>query len=379
MNGVPEQRHALRLRPRRTLTMRLTRGEGSDAVVLADWVARNQGRQALIPLPHLKRRAGASAKGAATLTVTGVQGRFQRAMQPLEPGLTTFNSGVIQPSAGSVILIADPVNGHQVVYASVSGQDTLTITEPLARPVSAGSAVYPLVAGTLRQAARFDHLAGRVTDTVLDIELAPCPFSRVEDGGWLPQETWDGLPVFSARLFGGTWDDQGFEFSATVEVLDNEAAVPWVARVSDNPGHTLRRRILVAEEAAIEHALGLVDYLRGRQQPVWLDDALSGMALAAPVAAGDIHIDMVRGTLPYFARTPGVLSIDGHNLAYAGISTQSAGVARVHLAAPATASLPVDACVTRLLRARLDHDAVDLIWHTDGVLEINLIFRVIEK
>ncbi len=374
----PEQRHALRARPRRIITVRLTRGQDADALMLADWVGNNQGRAALYPLWHLKRRAGAASKNATVIDVPRVDGRFANALQPLAAPAVTFQGTPSQFAGYGAALIADPVNGHQTVTAMVSGAGQLLLDEPLARPVSAGSAVYPLVSGVLRQAARFDHLAGRVTEAVLDIDLAPPAFSHARDGGWTPPETWQGLPVFSARLFGGTWAEQGFEFAATVEVLDNEAAAPWINRVSGNPGQTLRRRILVADDAAIMRTLGLVDYLRGRQQPLWVDEALAGIGIYTPVTAGDSHIDLRREYLPQFLRTPGVLRIDGQCLPYAGVASESAGVARLQLSAPAPTDIPADACVTRMLRARLDHDAVDLIWHTDGMLEVNLIFRAID-
>ena len=397
-DAVPEQRHALRAVPRRTLTIKLTAGRDGDALMLSDWVEANAGKPALYPLPHLCRRTAGAAKGDTVLPVSGAHGRFERALQPLRPGVlasgsnpsVSFPAGgpmVIRSAAGGAILIVDAEHGHQIYGAQVTAPDTLTLDESLARPVSAAARVYPLVAGVMRQAARFDHLAGQVVDTVLDIDVAPPEFDRWAEGGWTPAETWAGLPVFTSRLFGATWEDQEFGFSPTIEVLDNEAAPVWFARASTNPHKTLKRRILVGDESAIENVLGLLDYLRGRQQPLWVDDALDGLEFLSSwsFTNAGVGVKINRKTMPTVLRKPTVLRIDGARpLGTAGLHSYDGGAFLMLAEYPATVSgsppeftiLP-GMTATRMAKCRLDHDAVELIWHTDGVLEVNLVFHEI--
>lgn len=396
-DAVPEQRHALRAVPRRTLTIKLTAGRDGDALMLSDWVEANAGKPALYPLPHLCRRTAGAAKGDTVLPVSGAHGRFERALQPLRPGVlasgsnpsVSFPAGgpmVIRSAAGGAILIVDAEHGHQIYGAQVTAPDTLTLDESLARPVSAAARVYPLVAGVMRQAARFDHLAGQVVDTVLDIDVAPPEFDRWAEGGWTPAETWAGLPVFTSRLFGATWEDQEFGFSPTIEVLDNEAAPVWFARASTNPHKTLKRRILVGNESAIENVLGLLDYLRGRQQPLWVDDALDGLEFVdtPTFGAGAYYgVRINRKTMPSVLKKPALLRIPGaFPVGTAGLYRNQDGAWLLLSARPASLSgSPPDFVIepgmtaTRMAKCRLDHDAVDLIWHTDGVLEVNLVFH----
>lgn len=46
-----------------------------------------------------------------------------------------------------------------------------------------------------------------------------------------------------------------------------------------------------------------------------------------------------------------------------------------HEVAPPDFQIAPGMVATRMAKCRLDHDAVDLIWHTDGVLEVNLVFH----
>lgn len=390
-DAVPEQRHALRATPRRTLAIRITAGDNGDALMLADWIDANAGRPALYPLPHLCRMTAGAGKGDMLLPVARVAGRFERALQPLKPGYLGmgyppfilrdgFGTGL-----GGAILIVDAEHGHQVYSAEPSGPDALLLHEPLARPVSSGARVYPLLVGVMRQAANFEHLAGQVVDTTLDIEVAAPEYDYWAEGGWTPAETFEGLPVFSDRLFGGTFEDRSFGFAPAVEILDNEAAPLWFARISDNARKTLKRRILVADEAAIENVLGLLDYLRGRQQPLWVDDALDGLQFMGPsgYSGGGFGVQINRKTMPTVLKKPCVLRIPGARpVGTAGVYSEAGNAWLLLSGYPQTASgSPPDFLIepgmtaTRLAKCRLDHDAVDMIWHTDGLLEVNLVFR----
>jgi len=196
-----EQRHALRFRPRRRLTIRLTLGTDADALGLFAWMAKNQGRETIVPLPHLARRVTADAARMATaISIDARDDVFVNALQPLEPDSTGFGYAALTVRQGEA-LIVDPVNGWQRVYATIgAGSDGLSLEEPLARPVSAGSRIYPAVAGVIRQAARIDHHAGRIVDAVLDIDVAAPAYDYAMDGGFAPPgELFDcALPGWSS-------------------------------------------------------------------------------------------------------------------------------------------------------------------------------------
>lgn len=379
-----EQRHALRFRPRRRLTIRLTLGTDADALGLFAWMAKNQGRETIVPLPHLARRVTADAARMATaISIDARDDVFVNALQPLEPDSTGFGYAALTVRQGEA-LIVDPVNGWQRVYATIgAGSDGLSLEEPLARPVSAGSRIYPAVAGVIRQAARIDHHAGRIVDAVLDIDVAAPAYDYAMDGGFAPPGE-----LFDCALPGNDWGPaHAVEFDAGLEQFDTDAAPAWSRRISARNPQTLSRRVYASGAAQIVALRGWVDWLRGRQRAVWVDEQASGIELAATAMPGDDRLIVRRSNLPAWLGASSTLLIRSAaqpvlRVDAAAVSSRDATTAELLLAAPLATSAPLahdDASVriTHALRCRLDHDAVDLVWHTDSLLEVNLTFRAL--
>lgn len=385
-----EQRHALRFRPRRSLTIKLTLGADAEALGLLAWLARNQGRETIIPLPHLARRVTADAARLATsLFIDERDTLFLNALQPIYSGQTTFSSTLYGPGfafRSGEALIVDPVNGWQRArVASGAGANELNLAEPLARPVAAGSRLYPALAGTIKQSTRLDHHAARVVDVVLDIEVAPPAWDYAKDGGFVPPDE-----LFDCATPGNDWGSaHAIGFDAGLEQFDTVAAPVWTHRISERTPQTLARRVVASGATEIMALRGWVDWLRGRQKSVWIDEQVAGIDLAAAAPPGTDRLIVRRAGLPQWLGTDTMLLIRRAGqpvlrVRAAAVSSRDAATAELLLAEPldvAAALDPADASlrITRALRCRLDHDAVDLIWHTPELLEVNFTFRALPE
>lgn len=380
-----EQRVALRFRPRRTLTLNLTLPFDADGLGLVQWLAANQGRPAWIPLPHLCRTVVTAAlKMDELLEIDLADQPFLAALQrqDSENNSLPFGGYGLNTEYGE-LLVLDEINGWQRVQAHQDSGNTLRLDEPLARPVAAGTRVYPALLGTIRNAVNLEHAASRVIEMTLDVEVAAPAYSYLSDGGWTPTTSYKGLPVLHCASAGNDWSDAlAIGFDAGIQVLDADTAPVWSQRISDRNHETLARRLFVQGDAAIFDVRGLLDYCRGRLQPLWLDEQIGGIDLLQPALAGADRLIIKRANLPAWVHSGAVLwvrqaGLDAFALGMAGMASIDQASAALMLAEPLPYDLDASVRITRLLYVRLDHDAIDLIYHTPQLLEVNLRFIVI--
>lgn len=372
-----ERRIALRERPRRALTVGLTVGVAADALRLLQWLEQNHGRPVRVPLPHVKRWLTANAAyGTQTLAVDTPM-EFARHLQRFTDERTWLPALAVAPDGR-----------WQVVDCNWIGGAGLNLAEPLPRALPAGAWLWPLLDGVLRGQAALQQHAGRVLGATfdLDIELSRAAYAP-------PPAVHDGLPALLGARPGNDW---GEAHAATVaprlEVFDTGPAPLWSRRVDAAPGSTFARRLIAHGADAIEDARGLIDYCTGRQKPFWLDEQIRGLDIAQPAAAGADRLIL---------RAPGLAQMNyagatlwcrpphgqgaGFALPVAGVHTdadaaaEADGAGVLRLAAPLPQAVGPDAALTRLRYARLHHDAVEIVWHTDGLAEINLTCAVLAE
>ena len=384
MSAHNAHRIRLRTRPRRAFVVRLTLPFGAEALGFALWVERNQGRTVTLPLWHIRRHALAAVVADTQMDIDNLDRFFIAAMQP-EGGTVGLYGNNLWDGTGTV-LVFDETNGWQRLEVLAMSGSTLTLAEPLARPISARAAVYPAITGVIRQAVRASHEAGRVLDITLDADAPPPAWDWLANDGtgnaWQPLASYESLPVLACNVPGNDWGSahEG-EFDARLEAFDTAIAPVRITRVNTHGGTRWPRRLWAKGATEIAWLRGLLDYLRGRLYPVWLDEQIDGLELASPASAGDDRLTVARRLLPawmdgttwLWARKPGAPFV----VKAAGAVGVDAETAHLMLAEPLADDLPAATRLTRLLHARLDHDAVDLIWHTDDLLEVNLTFAAI--
>lgn len=364
-----EARQGLRRVPRRFLTYHVGHARASDALV-AEWLADHLGRLAWWPLPqHAVRLTSAAHRGALALTVTPVD---EAGFAPAAAQLRLEDDGLHWPADRRYALLMAP-DGWQVLALTEVEPERLWLTEPLARAVPAGATVLPLVEGLAVEPAEFAQWvpgldAGSVT---AQVAFEPLPDEGRLDDPWL-----DGLPVWPD----GNWrDDPSVTAQGVVTRQDVSPADPWVRRDDPWPTTTFQRRFLAAGREDIARWRARLYHAQGRLGACWLPDGLAPvLRVAAPASADDGFLRVDGDGLAAFWHRPAaalILHPDGTRQAVlTGAFHQDAGGVLV-LRSGLDAAVPAGSRVLRLARCRLDHDAVDLYWHTPELVEIPLTLR----
>ena len=368
-----EARQAMRLVPRRTLTYHVGHGRASDALV-ADWLADHLGQLALWPLPqdavHLTE---ACEPGALALPVTSTAGRV---FSPLAAGLRLSDDGVhgwqeTESNGRWVLIIA--VDGWQIVQISDVESDLLWLTQPLARAAGAGSSVLPLVWGRALEAA---DLAQWVPGVAGGSVTASLTLPAMPDMDLPGDPMLDGLPVWPD----GNWrEDPAATVQGIVTRMDVSPADAWVRRDDPWPTTTFQRRYLAAGAEEIERWRARLWRTQGRLEAFWLPDGLAPVLRVTAEADPDDGFLRVTGEeVSAFWHRPAaclILHPDGtRQHALTATAHRDAGgvlVLRSGLDVP----VPAGSRVVRLARCRLDHDAVDLYWHTPTLVEMPITAR----
>jgi hypothetical protein len=363
-----EARQALRRVPRRSLSYHVGHGRQSDALA-ADWLADHLGRHAWWPLPqHAVSLAAAAAAGTQMLAVTPVD---EAGFAPAAAKLRLEEDGLHWPADQRFVLLMAP-DGWGVAGIAAVEPERLWLTEPLARSVPAGATVLPLVEGIAVEPAEFAQwvpgiVAGSVT---AQVAFEP-PDEGPLDDPWL-----DGWPVWPD----GNWrDDPSVTAQGVVTRQDFSPADPWIRRDDPWPTTTFQRRFLAAGREDIARWRARLYRAEGRLGACWLPDALAPVlrvTLDAEVEDGFVRVDGA-DLAAFWHRPAGALILypDGsrHYVLTATCHHDDGGV--LVLRSGLQAPVPVGSRILRLARCRLDHDAVDLHWHTPDLVEIPLTLR----
>jgi hypothetical protein len=345
----------------------------TDALV-ADWLADHLGQMALWPLPqHAVHLTEACERGALALNVTEADGRQ---FGPLSANVHLTYDGVqgwqeTENNGRWILIIA--ADGWQIAQLSDVESALLWLMEPLARAAAVGSTIMPLVWGKAIDPADLTQwVPGMVGGSVTAaITAARQPDMNVLDDPWL-----DGIPVWPD----GNWrDDPTVAAQATITRQDFSPADPWVRR--DDPWATtnLQRRYLASSRDDIELWRARLWATQGRLNAFWLPDGLAPVLCVASDAILDDGFLRVDGAnlSAWWHRPAGALILhpDGSRQHVLTGPAHDDGGGVLVLRSGLDAPVPAGSRVIRLARCRLDHDAIDLYWHSPELLEITLTAR----
>ena len=372
-----ESRQARRRIPRRWLTYKVGNARQTDALV-ADWLADHLGQMALWPLPQYAVHLTESCeRGALALNVTEADGRQ---FGPLSANVHLTYDGVqgwqeTENNGRWVLIIA--ADGWQIAQLSDVESALLWLMEPLARAAAVGSTIMPLVWGKAIDPSDLTQwVPGMVGGNIpTQIQPAPLPDQDVLDDPWL-----DEIPVWPD----GNWrDDPTAAAQTTITRQDFSTADPWVRRDDPWATTTLQRRYLASSLDEIEIWRARLWRTQGRLEAFWLPDGLAPIlwvTVEADPEDGFLRVDGkdISARISDFWHRPAACLIvhpDGYR--------QYALTATCHLDQGGVLVLrsglenwvPAGSRVIRLVRCRLDHDAIDLYWHSPTLLEITLTAR----
>lgn len=365
-----ESRHARREVPRRALTYQVGNARASDALV-ADWLADHLGKMAWWPLPQYAVPLSEPAEaGALALEVLDAEGRQ---FAPARADLLLDGSGVQGWQDDGLWALVIAPDGWQQVQLSGVENDLLWLAEPLARRAPLGSTVLPLVWGRAIDPAELSQwVPGMVGGSVVaQIEPAPPPDADGLDDPWL-----DGLPVWPD----GNWrDDPSAAVQATITRQDFSPANPWLRRDDPWPTTTFQRRYLASNPEDIAILRTRLWRTQGRLNAFWLPDGLAPILwVTAEADPEDGFIRVTGEDVSAFWHRPAaclILHPDGDRQHALTATCHLDGGAVLVLRSGLDEPVPVGSRVIRLARCRLDHDAVDLYWHSPELLELTLTAR----
>jgi hypothetical protein len=369
-----ESRQARRKVQRRTLSYQIGNARSSDALV-ADWLAGHLGQRAWWPLPqHAVALTAPAQTGALALDVQDADWRH---FAPARADLRLGWNGVQGWQGDEIWALLIAPDGWQQVQLSQVDPDTLWLTESLARHVPPGSSVLPLVWGrALDPADLTQWVPGMVGGNVVaHLEPAPSPDTDLLGDPWL-----DDLPVWPD----GNWrDDPTAVASATITRQDFSPADAWVRRDDPWATTTFQRRYLASSPDDIEIWRARLWETQGRLNAFWLPDGLAPILWVTAKADpedGFLRVDGkdISAQFSAFWHRPAACLIvhpDGYQQ-YALTATchlDQGGV--LVLRSGLDDGVPEGSRVNRLAHCRLDHDAIDIHWHSPELLEISLTAR----
>jgi len=364
-----ERREANRSHPRRSLTYRVGSGRTFDALV-ADWLSEHLGKPAWWPLPqyaaHLSRAAVA---GASVLQAPGINARH---FGPPSAQLLLDAAGVQGWGGPERYALLIGAHGWRVLRIQSIVGDTVHLAELLPGDAAAGSSLMPLLWGRASEAVNFTQLLPGVAAGSVTALLDPAP----EPEGQPADALLDGIPVWPD----GNWSsDPGATVAASVTQHDLSPAQPWLRRDDPWTLSTLQRRYLATSSAAIEAWRERLWRAQGRLNAFWVPDGLAPvLRLTQPYQPEDGWLSVDASQASDLWRRPAacvVLLPDGtqRHVLTGPLETDADGT--LMLRSTLNVHIPAGSRVIRLMRCRLDHDAVDLHWHAPQLVEIALTLR----
>lgn len=365
-----ESRQARRRVPRRLMTYQVGHARPAEALV-ADWLADHLGKPALWPLPqytlHLAQRA---ERGALALAVAEADGL--RLVPPAAELLLSFG-GLRGWQGGDRWVLICAAEAWQLAQIALVEDGLLWLTEPLARGAAAGASVMPLVWGTAVEPSPLTQWVPGMAGSSVTATLSPSP---PPDLGYSHDALLDDLRVWPD----GNWrDDPTSSVEAVITRQDFSPAEPWIRRDDPWPVTTFQRRYLASTLEEIEIWRERLWRIEGRLNAFWLPDGLAPVLWVTHEASPeDGFLRVAGGEVSAFWHRPAACVIthpDG-TPQYALTSTAHADQGGVLvLRSGLDEVVPAGSRVCRLARCRLDHDAVDLYWHSPQLLELTLTAR----
>lgn len=346
-----EQRNSLRLSARRSFEAQIAPLK-NERTFLDLFIRRFSNQEFMVPLWHDRTTLGSGvAIGATSLTVDTTDREFVAGGMALLVGADPFSCEAVQ------------------VSAVASG--ALTLSVPTGLAWAAGTVIHPLRRTWLLEQPTASHQTGTL-DTVPMQFLLSGP--QDYDGGAEELATYAGYPILSPAP---DWSDVlSLEYARPLAEVDGKVGLRAFGDPASRSFAIQMHRWFLegrAEQAAFRR---LIARLRGKQGALWLPSFTADLTIAAPVTAGDTHIDVQPCGLVYTGLQAGrqhAIGTSGEMLQFTAVSAVG-GIERLTLSAPISGTLAIGDTLSFADIGRLDADTIDIHHQTDsdGVAQVEL-------
>jgi hypothetical protein len=305
---------------------------------------------------------------------------------PLSLGATTVtvaDAAHADYHAGGLVALWSDNQHHEVGEIGSLAGNTLSLKQPLSRSWPAGTCVFP---------ARFARIDGDVVVAHPTDALASARVRfRVEDASAVPAidagTAYRGYRVLEWRP--NRIEDVTDTWRRKLAILDYGTGPVTVDDLSGHPVVGKRLRFTFGDRATIHAFRAWLHARQGRAGPFWLSSGQSDVEVTRPIHAADQHLAVKNiGYARYLAsptiRRDVAIRVAGgpvYRRRITGATEISADEELLTIDAPVGVAIPLSRVlrVSFLNLVRLEADAQDLFWETDGLVQAVLDVRTVKE
>jgi concanavalin A-like lectin/glucanase superfamily protein len=361
-----EQRVSLRSRPRRSLEYDVFAYDQNLRRRLQAFLFQNQGRKLYLPIWSDKTRLTAdAAAGATTLNFVSTY--------------LDFNDG------GRLALYRDH-NTFEIVEIDTVSTNSTTLIEPTTLDWTTKNChVVPVARALLDQQLEIKRLTDVLEESIFNFAVLPedVPLAPQRNSEYTPRYTYEGLEVFDPFVLGthNYEEDMRVVVAIKSDDVDNETGTFARYNRDTTSRQTTSYSFFLSSRQKISQFFGWLWNMRGRVTPVWIPtllkdfDVISTAGISPPTLTVSGH-DYTDFYQTHAARRDLALVYKDQTMVFKRIEEATvSGSNDVLTVEPDGAITLANLATLSFLRlARLNEDTVDLVWHTDNLVEVTLNF-----
>lgn len=290
-----------------------------------------------------------------------------------------FDSEFLDFNDGGKLALYEDENNFEIVEIDTVGDESTTLAGETANPWTTKTSAIPVVRALvepieiIRLTDSIEEAAASFRILAQDVPLAP---HRL--GTYSPRYTYDGLEVFDPFILGtNNWSEDG-RGQVSVRAAEPESPAGIFSRLAQD---TAAREVtsysfFLDGRGEIAQFLAWWYSMKGRLNPIWVPTLQEDVD---PISSS-LYALTVRGThfSDSYALQPARVDLafvyQNETMSFRRISAIAPGAGQEVLTIDTPATLTNSLCVSFLKLSRLNEDTIELVWHTDSLVEVTVNF-----